>query len=297
MTEKTLPQKVTIPSIQEKKSIQGRNSASERITALTAYDFTMAKILDSAGVDIILVGDSLASVVQGLETTIPVTLDEMIYHCRCVSRGVKRALVVGDLPFMSYQVSAEKALESAGRMLKEGFVSSVKLEGGIAVAPTVERLVAVDIPVMGHIGLTPQSYHRMGGHKVQGRSGSRPDSAAGSRERLFEDAKALQAAGAFAIVIEGVPENLAAEITEILTIPTIGIGAGKGCDGQILVTQDMLGFNEEFTPRFVKKYADLHREITEGVVSYISEVKDGSFPSAEHSFKDAKVKRNKLKVM
>jgi len=292
MTEKNpLQKKVTIPSLLNRKS------DSDKITALTAYDFTMATIIDLAGVDVILVGDSLASVVQGLENTIPVTLDEMIYHCRCVSRGVRRALLVGDMPFMSYQVSPEKALESAGRMLKEGFVSAVKLEGGVAIAATVDRLVAVDIPVMGHIGLTPQSYHRMGGHKVQGRSGSRPDSAAGSRERLLADARALEAAGVFAIVIEGVPEELAAEITGLMKVPTIGIGAGKSCDGQILVTQDMLGFNEDFTPRFVKKYKDIRKEVAGGIASYISEVKDGSFPSAEHSFKDTKAKQGKLKIM
>lgn len=271
-------ERVTVPALSALKA------RSIKITALTAYDYTMARLVDRAGIDVILVGDSVGSVVQGLETTLPVTLDEMVYHCRCVSRGVSRALLVGDLPFMSYQVSVAQALEAAGRMLKEGGASAVKLEGGVHVAETIRRLAEVDIPVMGHVGLTPQSYHRMGGHKVQAKRRSR-DMAVGSRERVIQDAIAVEEAGAFSVVIEGVPADVAVEITETISIPTIGIGAGAGCDGQILVLTDMLGMNPDFAPRFVKRYARLAQEIGGALSAYIQEVRSGQFPSAEYSFK------------
>ena len=265
--------RITVPSLISRKTTR------EKITALTAYDVGMARILDNAGVDIILVGDSVANVVQGHDTTLPVTLEEMIYHCRCVSRGVSRALVVGDMPFLSYQVSTEGALLSAGRLIKEGGVSSVKLEGGVAVAPIVAAMSRMDIQVMGHIGMTPQSYHRMGGYRVQGRS---------EPERILDDALALEEAGAFAIVIEGVPEELATKITERVSIPTIGIGAGVGCDGQILVSHDMLGMHDGTLPIFVRKYLDAHSLFVEAVSHYVADVKEGSFPSAEFSYGERK---------
>lgn len=253
-----------------------------KITCLTAYDFTMARLIDSAGVDCILVGDSLASVVQGEETTLPVTLEQMVYHSRCVVKAAQRALVVADLPFLSYQVSPEQALETAGRLLKEAGVAAVKLEGGVHMAQTIERLVQVDIPVMGHVGLTPQSYHRMGGHRLQGKK-SRSESvhAAGTREQVLADAKAVAAAGAFAIVLEGVPKDLAAEITASIAVPTIGIGAGVHCDGQILVSTDMLGLNGAAVPSFVKRYADLAGEVKDAVATYIFEVGSQEFPESK----------------
>ena len=222
--------------------------------ALTAYDFPFGRIADEAGVDVILVGDSLGMVVQGMETTLPVTMDEMIYHCRMVARARRRALLVCDLPFLSYQVSPTDAVANAGRLIKEGAAEAVKLEGGVAMADTIRAIASVDIPVMGHIGLTPQSVHRMGGHKVQGqRRGERP----GQRDRVIEDALAVEDAGAFAVVLEGMPLDLAAEITARLTIPTIGIGAGPHCDGQILVLHDVLGLCDRFVPKFAKRYAEL----------------------------------------
>lgn len=284
MTE-DLVQKVTVPWVREAKT------RGVKLAALTAYDFTFARLLDRAGVDIILVGDSLSSVVQGLETTLPVTLEEMIYHCRCVSRAAERALVVGDLPFMSYQSSIAKALESAGRLIKEGGVAAVKLEGGVHMARIIERLVRVDIPVMGHVGLTPQSYHRMGGYVVQGRARDR-DGAPGSYDGILEDAKAVERAGAFCVVVEGVPVDLAAEITGVLSIPTIGIGAGVKCDGQILVVSDLLGLNRDFSPRFVKRYANLAQTISSAVETYCEEVRSESFPDREHSFKSSTAERS-----
>lgn len=263
---------LTVPALLRKKE------ASEKITALTAYDYTMAALIDAAGVDVILVGDSVASVVQGHKNTLPVTLDEMIYHSRCVTRGVKRALVVGDLPFLSYQVSIERAIESAGRLLKESGVSAVKLEGGVQMADTIAALSAIDIPVMGHIGLTPQSYHRMGGHKQQGKKKAAANNEAGSRNRIIEDAQAVEAAGAFSVVLEGIPADLAQEITAMLSIPTIGIAAGPHCDGQILVSTDMLGMNPEFCPKFVKQYAALATVISEAVETYVQEVRECSYP-------------------
>jgi 3-methyl-2-oxobutanoate hydroxymethyltransferase len=270
-----MEQKVTVPDILKAK-------ASRRpIVALTAYDFPFARIADEAGVDLILVGDSVGMVVQGLDTTLPVTMDEVVYHTRMVARARRRALLVADLPFLSYQVSAAEAVANAGRLVKEGGAEAVKLEGGRSMHATIERITAVDIPVVGHVGLTPQSVHRMGGHKVQGR---RRGSAPGQRERLVEDALAVEAAGAFAVVLEGIPADLAAEITGRLSIPTIGIGAGPQCDGQILVLHDVLGLTGGFAPKFAKRYADLGGLAGEAIRAYAGEVRSGAFPTAAHSF-------------
>lgn len=266
--------KVTIPSFVE------RASQGEKLVCLTAYDYTMARLVDEAGADLILVGDSLAAIVQGHGTTLPVTMDEMVYHCRCVTKGATRALVVGDLPFMSYQVSKEDALRNAGRLVKEGGVAAVKLEGGTAVADTISSIVRSEIPVVGHVGLTPQAFHRMGGHKVQGKG----KKGAGSREQVVEDALAVEEGGAFAIVLEGVPAELAAEISEKLSIPTIGIGAGAACNAQILVTHDLLGFSGMQPPRFVKQYTSLHEIMTEAIKEYSKEVREGLFPSVKHTY-------------
>ena len=249
-------------------------SRGHRITMLTAYDYTMARLLDSAGIDSLLVGDSLGMVVQGHPDSLGVTLDEMVYHTRLVMRGVRRALVVADLPFMTYQVSPQQALESAGRLIKEGGAHAVKLEGGVRSAAAVEAIARADIPLMGHIGLTPQSVRRLGGFKVQR-----------DAERLLDDARAIEAAGAFALVIECVPSEMAARVTEAVKIPTIGIGAGPQCDGQILVAHDVLGLFEDFRPRFVKPYADLGREIRQAVEAYCREVREGAFPDQGHSFR------------
>lgn len=275
------PQKITVPSIRARKA----DPNSAKITALTAYDFTFARLLDQAGIDILLVGDSVATVVQGEQTTLPVTLEQIIYHAKCVRKGAERALIVADLPFLSYQASPEQAILSAGQILKESGVSAVKLEGGVAMAETVRRMVEVDIPVMGHIGLTPQSYHRMGGHKVQGRGNQNGSSAA--REKIIKDAEALDKAGVFALVLEGVPCELASEITQMVSIPTIGIGAGLDCDGQILVSYDLLGLDESFAPKFVKQFANLAAECKQAVGTYISEVQGGKFPAKEHTFSEA----------
>ncbi|MEW6298315.1 MAG: 3-methyl-2-oxobutanoate hydroxymethyltransferase [Thermodesulfobacteriota bacterium] len=267
--------KVTVPEIQRLKS------SGQKITALTAYDYPFARILDECGIDLLLVGDSVGTVVQGVDTTLPVTMDEMIYHLKLVSRAKPRALVVGDMPFLSYQAGICEAIANAGRLVKEGGAEAVKLEGGINIARVMRAIVNVDIPVMAHIGLTPQSVHRMGGFKVQGKkSGRQP----GARERLIEDAQAVAEAGAFAVVLEGVPMDLAHEITERLPIPTIGIGAGPYCDGQILVIHDILGLTERFAPKFVKRYADVRGVITQAVSAYISDVRSGAFPLDEHSF-------------
>jgi len=249
-------------------------SRGQRLTMLTAYDCTMARLLDAAGVDSILVGDSLGMVVQGQADCLAVTLDEMIYHTRMVMRGVKRALVVADLPFMSYQVSPQQAVESAGRLIKEGGAHSVKLEGGVRSAAAVEAITRADIALMGHIGLTPQSVRRLGGFKVQRDAG-----------RLLEDALAIEAAGAFALVVECVPAELGAKITESVKIPTIGIGAGPHTDGQVLVTPDLLGMFDDFRPRFVKQYADLGEQVRSAAQGYCREVRDGSFPGPEQSFR------------
>ena len=261
-------------------------SESIPVTALTASDYISAALLDEAGIDIILVGDSLSMVVQGNDTTIPVTLDEMIYHTRCVSRAVRHALVIGDMPFGSYQASVECALHAATRFMKEGGAGAVKLEGGVRMSAQIAGIVSCEIPVMGHIGLTPQSYHRMGGFRVQGRLSSEGIFGQSTRDEIIADAIAVEEAGAFSLVIECVPEDLAAEITRRLSIPTIGIGAGPHCDGQILVLQDMLGMTEGKSFRFVKRYAELAEEIRGSVKKFASEVRKGVFPSFEHSFSD-----------
>ncbi len=267
--------KISVPELQRLKA------AGQKITALTAYDYPFARILDNCGIDFILVGDSLGTVVQGADTTLPVSMDEMVYHIRLVTRARPRALVVGDMPFLSYQVGICDAIGNAGRLLKEGGAEAVKLEGGVNVARVIKAIVNVDIPVMGHIGLTPQSVHRMGGYKVQGKkSGRQP----GARERWIEDAQAVADAGAFAVVLEGVPMDLAGEVTEMLPIPTIGIGAGPHCDGQILVIHDLLGLSGDFSPKFVKRYANLEQTISDAVSAYISDVRDEVFPQDEHSF-------------
>ena len=251
------------------------------ITMLTAYDYPFARIFDHVGVDVLLVGDSLGMVVQGADSTLPVTLGEMIYHTRMVVRARRRALVIADLPFLTYQVSVEQAVRNAGRLIKDGGAEAVKLEGGITMADTIRRLVDVDIPVMGHIGLTPQSIHRMGGHRVQGRrSGKGP----GCRERLLEDAAAVEQAGAFSLVLEGIPADLAQEITEHSAIPTIGIGAGPKCDGQVLVMHDVLGLSESFIPRFAKPYANLWQDAGAAATAYIREVRERAFPAPEHCY-------------
>lgn len=269
-----LTNRVTVPDILSRKNFP------EKISVLTAYDYTMARLIDRSGVDMILVGDSLGTVIQGHSTTIPVSLQQMVYHTECVVRGVSTALVVADMPFMSYQVSIEQAIQSAGELIKAG-AGAVKLEGGVHMAETVRRIVEIDVPVMGHVGLTPQSYNRMGGNKVQGR---RKGGGVGSREKIIQDALALEQAGVFALVIEGVPADLATEITETISVPTIGIGAGAGCDGQVLVVHDMLGLIEDFSPRFVKRYAELGIVVKEAIKNYIDEVKTSTFPSKEHSF-------------
>jgi 3-methyl-2-oxobutanoate hydroxymethyltransferase len=264
--------KITVPHILKMKQ------RGEKITCLTAYDYSFARILDEAGVEMLLVGDSLACVVQGNHNTLAVTMDEMIYHTRLVARGRKRALVVGDMPFLSYQVSREQALENAGRFLKEGGAEAVKLEGGVAMQETIAAVVQAGIPVMGHVGLTPQSVHRFGGYKIQGRDKTR-------REEVLRDAQAVEDAGAFSIVLEGMPLDLAEEITACLTIPTIGIGAGVHCDGQVLVIHDMLGLFDDFTPKFVKRYTDLKTAMSAAVKDFISDVKERKFPTEEHSFR------------
>ena len=270
--------RVTVPELGRMKA------AGERITMVTAYDWTFARLVDEGGADMILVGDSVGMVVQGHETTLPVTLDEMVYHTRLVARGARRALVVGDLPFGAYQADRTKAVEAAIRLVKEGGAQSVKLEGGLSMADTIEAIASIDVPVMGHVGLTPQSVHRMGGHRVQGR---RKGSAPGGRERVIEDAKAVEAAGAFAVVLECIPLDLAAEITAELSIPTIGIGAGAHCDGQVLVLHDLIGLNDSWTPRFAKRYAELGREVVKATETYCREVKTGVFPSETQAFKPA----------
>ena len=269
--ESSREQRVTVPSLVRRK---GRG---ERIAMLTAYDFGFARIFDAAGIDVLLVGDSLGNVIQGQDTTLPVTLDEVVYHTRAVARGARRALVVGDMPFGSYQVSPEEAVRSAIRLVKEGGAHAVKLEGGLAVREAIARIVAAEIPVMGHVGLTPQAIHRMGGHRVQGRTEA-------SRARVSADARAVEEAGAFGVVLEGVPADLAAEITGALAIPTIGIGAGVGCDGQVLVMHDLLGLSD-WTPSFVKQYASLGSLASQAARRFADEVACGKFPGEEHSYR------------
>lgn len=264
--------KITVPHILKMKQ------RGERITCLTAYDYSFARILDEAGVEMLLVGDSLGCVIQGGANTLAVTMDEMIYHTRLVARGCKRALVIGDMPFMSYQTGKDDALGNAGRFFKEAGAAAIKLEGGVAVQESIRAIVAAGMPVMGHIGLTPQSVHQFGGYKIQGRETAR-------REAVLRDAVAVQEAGAFAVVLEGMPQDLAGEITERLTIPTIGIGAGVECDGQVLVIHDMLGLFDDFVPKFVKRYADVKQTMLGAAKEFIGEVKERKFPAQEHSFK------------
>lgn len=249
----------------------------EKISMLTAYDYTMAQIIDQAGVDVILVGDSASNVMAGYETTVPMTLNHMIYHASCVVRGVDRALVIGDLPFMSYQVTPKEALINAGRMMKEAGVHAIKLEGGKSVAKTVKKIVDAGIPVMGHLGLTPQSIYKFGTYKVRAQEDE-------EAEILLKDAKRLEDAGCFSIVLEKIPAQLAARVSTELAIPTIGIGAGAECDGQVLVTHDMLGMNKEFNPRFLRRYADIHAEMTGAVQHYIADVKNKEFPNENEQY-------------
>jgi len=265
------PDKVTVPEIRKMKQ------NSEKITALTAYDYSFSRILDEAGVDIPLVGDSLGSVIQGRENTLHVTLEEVIYHTRAVVRGRERALVVADMPFLSFQISVEEAKRNAGKILQEAGAEAVKLEGGVEMLETIEAIVKIGIPVMGHVGLTPQSLHRFGGYKVQGKEKDQ-------REKIVQDALAVEEGGAFSVVLESIPLDLAQEITRRLSIPTIGIGAGVHCDGQVLVVHDMLGLFDMYTPKFVKRYADLKSVMSEAVRNYNAEVREGKFPDEEHSF-------------
>jgi 3-methyl-2-oxobutanoate hydroxymethyltransferase len=267
MTEK----KITTAVIHERK-INGT-----KITVLTAYDYATALVLDEAGVDITLVGDSLGMVVLGYENTLPVTMEEMLHHTKAVSRGTTRAMLIADMPFLSYQISDTEAMHNAGRFLKEAGAEGVKLEGGREVAGLIRKMTAAGIPVMAHLGLTPQSVLQFGGHKIQGKE----DAAA---NRIREDARMIEDAGAFSVVLECVPASLAEKITKALSIPTIGIGAGAGCDGQVLVINDMLGMFERFTPKFVKRYCNLNAQMKDSVRQYIDEVKKGKFPDEEHSY-------------
>ncbi|MEA3470632.1 MAG: 3-methyl-2-oxobutanoate hydroxymethyltransferase [Thermodesulfobacteriota bacterium] len=271
MSKQGKTNKVTISTIREMKA------KGERITMLTAYDYSTALVVDDAGIDMILVGDSLGMVMLGYDSTLPVTMDDMIHHTKAVTRAAEYAMVIGDMPFMSYQASQDEAIANAGRFLKEAGAQGIKLEGGREVADITRRMVSAGIPVMGHLGLTPQSIHQLGGYKVQGKNKE-------AAERIIEDARILEEAGAFSVVLECVPEKLAEEITAFLKIPTIGIGAGIHCDGQVLVINDMLGMFEKFTPKFVKKYANLNTHMREAISQYIDEVKSEVFPGKEHSF-------------
>ena len=262
------PKQITVPEFRAAKA------KGAKLAVVTAYDYTSARLCDEAGADAILVGDSLGMVVQGHPTSLPVTLDEMIYHTKCVMRGVRRALVVVDMPFMTYQVSAKQAVRSAGRLMKEAGAHAVKLEGGVRMRAAVRACVDAGIPVMGHVGLTPQAVHQLGGFKVQR-----------DADALLADAHAVEEAGAFAVVVESVPADLGAKLTAAVGIPTIGIGAGAACDGQVLVYHDLLGLFTDFKPKFAKRYADLGAATKAALESYCREVRDGSFPAAEHSFK------------
>lgn len=258
-------------------TIREHKQNGEKISMLTAYDFSTATIFDEAGVDMLLVGDSLGMTMLGYEDTIPVTMEDMIHHTRAVSRGAKQAMVVADMPFMSYQTSESETLRNAGRLMKEGRAHAVKLEGGAVVAKQIRAITDASIPVVAHIGLTPQSVHALGGFKVQGKDEE-------AARRLLEDARAVEQAGAFAVVLECVPARLAGLITEMLSIPTIGIGAGAACDGQVLVYQDMLGMFSGFKPKFVKQYADVGGVMRDAVAAYCEDVRKGEFPGEEHSF-------------
>ncbi len=263
--------KITVPVLKRMKE------EGKKIACLTAYDSLFAGLLDQAGIDLILVGDSVANVFAGHETTIPMTMDQMIYHTQCVSRGVERALLISDMPFLSFQISPEETLRNAGRFLKEAGAEGVKIEGGEPMAETIRRVTDVGIPVMGHLGLTPQSIKAFGEYRVRGKD---PDEA----EIIKNDAKILQEAGVFAIVLEKIPAQLAKEITEILTVPTISIGAGPHCDGQILVTPDLIGLFDEFKPKFVRRYAELARTLRQAFLQYSKDVKSGDYPSADESY-------------
>lgn len=263
--------KITVPTILNMKK-QG-----EPIAMLTAYDTLMAEMLDQSGIDIILVGDSGGMVMAGHENTLSVTMDEMLHYVKAVRRGVKRALLVADMPFLSYQISIEEAVRNAGRFLQEGGAEAVKLEGGKPVLPAIERLVQIGIPVMGHLGLTPQSIHRLGGYGVQGKEN-------GAARQIKEDARLLQEAGVFCLVLEKVPTLLAREISEELDIPTIGIGAGKYCDGQVLVSHDMLGLYQKFQPKFVRRYAELGKQMSAAFINYVNDVKKRNFPNDDESY-------------
>lgn len=273
--------KNTVSTFREQKA------NNDKITMLTAYDYSTAKLMDQSGINGILVGDSVGMVVLGYEDTIPVTMEDMIHHTAAVTKGAKDALVVGDMPFMSYQVSVEEAVRNAGRLMKEGGCQAVKLEGGASVCPQIKAITAASIPVMAHIGLTPQSVNAFGGFKVQGKSEE-------GAKKLIEEAKAVEEAGAFAVVLECVPAKLAEIISQSINIPTIGIGAGAGCDGQILVYQDMLGMFSDFTPKFVKKFAEVGEVMKDAFKAYIEETKQGSFPAPEHTFKISEDVINKL---
>jgi 3-methyl-2-oxobutanoate hydroxymethyltransferase len=265
------PRKLTSAALRERKG-------GDKIAAVTAYDVAFARLADRAGVDVVLVGDSLGMVVQGLPSTLPVTLEEMIYHCRIVARGVARAHVVADMPFLSYQASIEDGVRAAGRLLKEGTAEAVKLEGGSEVSELVARLVAVGIPVMGHVGMTPQSVHKFGGFKVQGRSEAQA-------QTILSGARALAEAGAYAVVVEDVPPALAAAITVAVAVPTIGIGAGAACDGQVLVMHDLLGLDPDWSPRFARRYAELGRDAIAAFSAYVADVRGGKFPLEKETAK------------
>lgn len=249
----------------------------EKISMITAYDFTTAKMVDAGGIDAVLVGDSASNVMAGHETTLPITLDQMIYHAQCVVRGVDRALVVVDLPFGSYQSDPQKALDSAVRIMKESGAHSIKLEGGREVEKSIRRIVNAGIPVMGHLGLTPQSIYQFGTYKVRAKEDE-------EAERLISDAKLLEELGCFALVLEKIPANLAKRVSESISIPTIGIGAGKDCDGQVLVYHDMVGMNKDFSPKFLRRYLDLYEEITGAVAQYVKDVKSVDFPNDKESY-------------
>jgi 3-methyl-2-oxobutanoate hydroxymethyltransferase len=281
-TAKRPARKITVPEIRARKG-------GPPLAMVTAYDFTMARLFDEGGADLLLVGDSLGMVVQGHPTTLPVTVEEICYHSRAVARGAQHAHVVADMPFMSFQVSPEKALENAGKLIKDGACESVKLEGGEEIAEHVRRIVRAGIPVMGHVGLTPQSVHAMGGFKVQGKS----DEAV---ERLLEGARALEDAGAYAIVLEAIPPDVAEELTSMLSVPTIGIGAGPSCDGQVLVCYDMLGMYPDLRPKFAKRFAEVGEQIIKATRDYVDEVRERAFPAPEHTFKPNGARKSRPKM-
>lgn len=277
----TIPKISPVPLVENRKKIttkviQQKKDRGDPISMLTAYDYPTSFIMDRAGIDSILVGDSLGMVVLGYENTLRVTMEEMLHHCRAVARGAQYALLIGDMPFMSYQISVEEAVKNAGRFLQEGGMDAIKLEGGRERADTIRAIISAGIPVVGHIGLTPQSVNLFGGFRAQGKT-------AAAAKRLYEDAILLQEAGCFSLVLESVPGRLAELISDKLDIPTVGIGAGKGCDGQVLVTHDLLGLFDRFTPKFVRKYADLFSEMERAFGDFVTDINAGSFPASEHT--------------